>query len=411
MTTKTQNGRIAGIKILEQFEPIKGNTLDKRRSEFVKIFKAMSSADRHLTCSAVVDITNARFASGYTPDDVLWMFLSALAAEQDSESMSAFLKFLTDKTRNSDALREVAISLLELADNEIVNNEANRLPVGPTALVMLTEMGLALAARDGKSKLDPDVEAVVEYITSSLLARSNITDTSMRLSLIHFLSRRPVNANSSKQLTRIINRFGHTLLEDLTQACFEDKKRSNAAFYFLVQHLNVFFIASPTLAEMSIDVLRHTMLRFPEEFPSFLSSYCKLVDREPLNLSITTRCVTILLQSAIEVGRKSLAQSLSAILLEHLAQFKTISLDMHRAQVNDCLIIARTSAQHSSSIADVLENFTENALQTLQPESKSNKAVVEIASKQKAAKTSYKWKSIKFGQEPTPLESILALAS
>jgi DNA-directed RNA polymerase subunit F len=411
MTTKLQNGRTAAIKILEQFEPIKGNTLDKRRADFVKIFKAMSSADRRLTCLSVVDIANARFASGYTPDDVLWVFLSALAAEQDSESMAAFLEFLIDKTRNSDAIREVAISLLELADNEFVNTATKRLPVGPTALVMLTEMGLMLAARVGRSKLDPNIADVVEYITSSLLARSNVTNTSMRLSLVHFLSRCPINTNSPQQLARIINRFGHTLLEDLTQACFEDKKRSNAAFHFLVQHLNVFFVASPALAEMSIDVLRHAMLRFPEEFPSFLSSYCQLVNREPLNLSITTRCVTILLQSAIEVGRKSLAQSLSMILLEHLEQFKTISADMHREQVNDCLQIARASAHQNSSIADVLENFAENAIQSLQPASKSNKTVVSFASKQKAAKIGHKWKSVKFGQEPSPLESILALAS
>lgn len=411
MIAKAQQGRISAIKILEQFEAARGNTLDKRRSDFVKVFKNMGSDDRLQTCSAAVDIMNSRFAAGFTPDDVLWVLLSALASEQDWKSMSSLLNILTEKMRNSDAIREVAISLLELADNEFVGTGAKRSQVGPTALVMLTEMGLMLAAGGSKSSLDPDVAAVVEYITSSLLARSNITDTSMRLSLIHFLSQCPINTNSPQQLTRIINRFGQTLLTDLTQACFLDKRRSNAAFYFLVQHLNVFFASSPTLAEMSIDVLRHTMLRFPEEFPSFLSNYCKLVVREPLTLSITTRCVTVLFQSAVEVGRKSLAQSLAMILLEHLQQFKDISSEMHRQQVMDCLKIVNPSSHSNSSIVDVLANFSDVALQSLQDSSKTSGVVVSMAARQKAAKVGLKSKAVKFGPEPTPLESILALAS
>jgi hypothetical protein len=409
MATKTKTSSILALEILQQQDHGKINTIEKRRSDLTKHFRSLDAEGRKQLCSSATEIISERFAAGYTPDEVLWVFLGAIAAERDWHTLATLIDTIACKTTNSEIHREVAISLLELADNELVEQgSTKRLPVGPTALVMLTEMGLTLAARAGHSKLDPSVAAVVEYITSNLLARSNLSNNAMRLSLIHYLTRCPINGNSTHQLTRIINRFGHNLLEDMMLACFEDKKRSNAAFHFLVKHLNAFFTSSPSLAEMSLGVLKHYMLRFPDEFPAFLSSYCKQIDRAPLALAVTTRCLALLMVNAAEVGRKTLTQSIGTILKEHLEYFETISERAFHEQLHVAIQLTKPAINMSPSTSAIVEAFVDDATRMLLPK---NQAGASSPLGRKAKKPVLVSKAARYGEEPTPLESLLALAS
>ena len=125
------------------------------------------------------------------------------------------------------------MAMLHLSDVELADHKGKN-TIGHAILVLVTELGLMIAENAKNSSLDPQgASFVVEYVTTSLLARSNLNSNAIRVSLLHYLSRCPLNSNTSSQLNRVISRFGQSLLDDLLQAFFEQKKRGNAAFFFL----------------------------------------------------------------------------------------------------------------------------------------------------------------------------------
>lgn len=412
MTVKSSTSSILALEVLQQEDLAKAAPLERRRSEFTKHYRALPTAERKKLCIHAVDLIADRFANEVPSDDVLWIFLGATATERDWDTLSHLIDTIVQKVSNSDLHREISLCLLDFADNDQGENAARqRVPIGPTALVMLTEMGLALASRAGKSKLDRNVAAVVEYITSNLLARSNVSNNAMRLSLIHYLARCPLNSNSTPQLTRVINRFGHTLLEDLMESCFVDKKRSNAAFHFLLQHLKAFFTSSPALAEMSMDVLKHYMLRFPDEFPGFISGYCARVSRDPMNVAVATRCVTLLMINASEIGRRPLTMSLASTLLEFLSGLgdtNDAAID-HREQIHVALQLAIPVQEKHTAKDSSLGFFVDEATRLLNK--KTHTGAPPPTPGRRPHKPHLSRKAVRFGEEPSPLDSILALAS
>lgn len=392
-----------------------GNNRRERGSRltlFPRQFRMLGTDERKELCRLSTELLKQRFNEGQSPDDILLVLTHGLASERDWDSSSAFLDSLLKTITASESLRDVVISLLDIADNELTE-ERGRIPVGQTALVLLTELGFLLANRSGGSGLDyRGTSSVVEYITSSLLARSNVNDNAMRIALIHYLARCPMNQSTTQQLNRVISRFGQSLLDDLLKAYFEDKKRGNAAFHFLLQYLNVFLVQSPSLAEMSHDVLKHYMLKHPDDFPAFLSSYCERIPREEARLAATTRHVALLMRAAIEISKRPLAEAIAGILVNHVAIFRDISPEHLEAQVQLARQIARSSLAKASSVAVPLVALFEQMTQELLDDtSGTNSKVIPIGRGKKIRKPKATPRSSRIGAEPSPLETMLSLAS
>lgn len=385
---------------------------DRRLQVFLKSFKGLEEPERARLTDEAVTLFVERFKAGYAVDDLVHLVVSGLASERDWETARVFLDALATKVPPGDSHKEIVISLLDLADNDLMDSaeRERRLPLGQVALVLLTEFGLLLAARfaDQNSRDGQLAAAVVEYVTTSLLARSNVNNNAMRIALIHYLAKCPFNHHGTEQLKRVIGRFGHSLLEDLFCAYFDGKKRRNAALHFLVHHLDVFFGTSPALAEMSQSVLRHYMLTHPFEFPEFLSSYCDLVPRQESRLRHATYQISMLLVCAIDVGRKDLAEKVADILLRHLSTFRAASHDLFEDQIRVAVDIVEPAAHRGSSAAMVSKSFVV-AAGKLKAEDPTSSRVVAIGRARKYRKGQAPTKTTLV--QPTPLESMLSLAS
>ena len=315
-----------------------------------------------------------------------------------------FLKAILSVSSDSDFYKEVAMAMLHLSDVELADHKGKN-TIGHAILVLVTELGLMIAENAKNSSLDPQgASFVVEYVTTSLLARSNLNSNAIRVSLLHYLSRCPLNSNTSSKLNRVISRFGQSLLDDLLQAFFEQKKRGNAAFFFLAEHLSTFFTAAPALAEMSHSVLRHYMLKHPDEFPSFMASYSDWVSREHKTLSMTAQHISLLMKSAADVSQKHLAESLCAVLQKHLKLFGEVSRELLEDELAQVEFILKGNKPVKSVIVEDLLM----SLNSLRSDGKKQGRVVPLA---KLKKIKENVKPAKVGNKPSPLESMLALAS
>lgn len=414
MTSKTPTNMNLTAATAELNAPEQGRSksFESRRLSFTKHFKSIPSDGRKSLCESAALALKQGFENEESPDEILLLMISGIASEHDWDTTTAFLEAILRNVTNSESLQEIALSLLEIADNEL-SEDKRKLPYGQTALVMTTELGLLIANRTGKSSLDyRGMSRVVEYITSSLLARSNMNDTAMRISLVHYLARCPLNNQATSQLNRVMSRFGQSLLHELFGAYFEDKKRGNVAFHFLVQHLNIFFVASPSLSQMAHDVLKHYMLKFPDEFPTFLAGYCEHVAREEIRLAAITRHTALLVNAATEVSKRSLAESLGAVLVQTLEHFGDLSNESLESQSIAARQILSMGLQKPSSAMSVLEEIIENVSAIITDAMhKASGNVVSIQKAHKPKKLRAAPKAVRIGNEPSPLETILALAS
>lgn len=380
---------------------------DARKLAFSRMYKSFDREKRGEICAQAAILLKERFDSNGRLESVLYLVASAIAAERDWEAANTLLHEVLARATNAEFLRELSLILLEIADNEL-GDKVSRVPIAQTILVLLTELGLQLAANVGRIGLDTrETGRVVEYITTNLLARSNVNNIAMRISLVHYLAKCPLNAQASLQLNRVISRFGQSLLDEMLTAFFEDKRKGNAAFFFLVEHLNSFFTSSPALAEMSHQVLKHYMLKHPDEFPLFLASYCEFISRDEATLSQATRHIALLLKASVEVNQRPLVESIGRILLRHLQVFKDASVELMRAQAEHAVGIV--TLQGRMSRHPLLEDFLREIRLAVEPVAAENpSAKVVSLSRRRGREAAIKF--AKVGEKPSPLEQMLQLA-
>ena len=377
---------------------------DTRRLAFMKLYKGFDAEARKMLCDKSAEMLKERFHNAQRLEGMLTLLASGFAAERDWESAIVFLNSVLDKSSDAEFFRELALVLLEISDNQLTDKH-HRIPVGQTILVLLTEFGLLLAGRSGQSALDRDAVRVVEYITTNLLARSNMNNNAMRISLVHYLASCPLTNQGTMQLNRVISRFGQSLLDDMLTAYFEDKRKGNAAFFFLVEHLNSFFAASPALAEMSHNVLKHFMLKFPGEFPPFLASYSDFVAREETSLRLAAKHMALLFRAAHDVSQKALAETIGKILLKHLSLFADVSDALLNEQIE---LVSKILLGPSKNIQNAMFELFLKDVAALSRKAADAK-VVPLAKIRKSKETVVK--PAKIGEKPSPLEAMLALAS
>lgn len=395
------------VELLTEADLTRTN-FDNKRQLFVRYFKQMDALTRDQMSQEATNRLLSRFQNSEKLDGAVYLLTSAFATERDWDSTQSFLNSILSASSNAEFFRELAIVLLEIADNEI-SDKSSRVPLAHTSLVLLTEMGLLLANRAGQSRLDNSGSArVVEYITTSLLARSNINSTAMRMSMLHYLARNPLNQQATQQLNRVISRFGQSLLEEMFVSFFENKRRETAAFYFLLEHLNLFLATSPALSEMSYTVLRHVMLKYPDDFPRFLATYDERVSHDASKMLPLTQHIALLIRTSVEVSQRELSDSLVSILYKHLSVFKDSHTPLFEQHVDlACGILSAEPSMRGKGT--VLLEIVQNLRSVLLNDKEASK-VVSLSAKFKKPKD-FVVKYAKVGEEPSPLESMLLLAT
>jgi hypothetical protein len=411
VTAKKESGiEVTTTELIEDLKHVDLNRShgEFRRSLFVRTFKNLASAQKVEVCHLSALVLKNKFYSNERLEASIYLLATTIALERDWDAATSLLKSIVNEAKSGDFLKELALIFLEVADHEMSEKSA-KLPLAQTILVLLTELGLQLAERSNSGALSSEESGrVVEYITTNLLARSNQNNTAMRISLVHYLSNCPMTSQTSLQLNRVISRFGQSLLDEMLKAFFEDKRKGNAAFFFLVEHLNSFFTASPALAEMSHNVLKNFMLRFPDEFPAFLASYCEFIPKEQGKLEQATKHLSLLLRSSVEVSQRQLSEAMGKVLLKHLKVYADVSQEFLLSHANEVVHLATAGGRYLQS--PLLEDF----LKQIKLLPKATGVAVSIGKVSVLAQKRKQRESVvklaKVGDKPSPLDQMLQLA-
>lgn len=395
----------AAFHELNDVAALQPHSSENHKLNFLRGFRCSNSDSREKIVRHAATRLKTHFENEKHLEGTIWLVAAGLAHERDWDTSLAFLRALLETSQDPEFYKELAVAMLHLSDMELTDSKGKN-TIGQAVLVLVSEFGLMVAERSGQGGLDPQgASRVVEYVTTSLLARSNVNNNAIRVSLLHYLSKCPLNTNTTSQLNRVISRFGQSLLDDLLNAFFEQKKRGNAAFFFLADHLTSFFSAAPALAEMSHSVLRHYMLKHPDEFPSFMASYSEWVSKEHQNLSMTAQHLALLIRAAADVAQKQLAESLCVVLQKHLRLFEEVSRDLLEEELSIVDDIIRGNKPVKNQI---LEDILMNLQSMAADNTKKQGRVVPLA---KLRKFKENVKPAKVGTKPTPLETMLSLAS
>jgi hypothetical protein len=380
---------------------------DPKKHPYARAYKFLEGEARTNIAKSGAARLHQAFMNNERIDTLLFLICTGFTSDHDWSAVKTFLEAKLEISSDVSFFRETAISLLEIADNEI-NDRTTTLPIAEAALVIVTEFGLMMANQQGKSALDAKgASHVVEYISTSLLARSNVNSTAMRISLVHFLASCEPNTKSTLQLNRVISRFGHSLLEEMLKAFFDDKRKITAAFFFLVEHLTSFFAASPKLAEMSHEVLKHYMLKYPTEFPLFLASYSASLPSDLNALSLATKHIALLHRAAIDVYQRPLAEAIGRVLVKHLGHFGETREILHE-QIEMVLNILRSAPAMRGNRAMLAQDFV-SSVQALTGDPRAIQKVVSLSRAKKGRDNQIK--TARIGERPTPLEAMISLAS
>ena len=243
--------------------------------------------------------------------------------EKDWIHINLLLQSLMIGTINFDFLTKLCEKLFLILDEECASEDSSS-DVAGTCLAVITEVGMQV--KKNIENIDNSVKVkslfFIEFLTSNMLARSNINNETMRIGLLCYFSK--VEPLSQVNIQKILSRFGQSLLEHILQIYFTNEKKRDLAFYFLTEHLSDFIFSSPALAEMSNSVLRNQMLKNANEFPNLVKKYIshKMKDINFARSRSLVIHLSFLLREACEVNQKVLIESLLEIMFSYIYTFE-----------------------------------------------------------------------------------------
>jgi hypothetical protein len=180
--------------------------------------------------------------------------------------MIAFLTALF----NSDEFSAITKNLVEISLGGEVGEDDLSKAVASSAVALICEIGLNIQkieesepGRIEKSK------ALSDHIAAYLLSVSNTNVQSVRLSLLRYFSQVEYNAANKVNYSRLMGRFGHSIMEALFQQLFVKKSEKIAAQY-LLENLPCALESQGDTQRILHETFKLYMLKEPERFCLFM---------------------------------------------------------------------------------------------------------------------------------------------
>ncbi|WP_186647627.1 hypothetical protein [Fluviispira vulneris] len=336
--------------------------------------------------------------------DQLFSFCLISSFEKEFQHNNKLINILMEDLSNMHLLDKICQTLFSIMDHEYDFASNNSL-IAAHSLAFIIELGIRLNKFHSKNEFNSEhTQHVIKYITSNLLARSNINNEEMRIGLVYYLSR--IDTKPQLYLQKILSRFGESLLESVFNKYFMNPEKNKTALYFLKEHLSVFLGGSAFIAEMTQSVLQAQMLKNPDEFIKLLTQFLKAPLNELDDYKNITIHVSFLLKKAFAINHSKLINSLMDIILDHLETIKNQKKDMYLLAgdiIIDILLSARTkqSRQFINKISSLNKDILNDNKQQIKFK-KTNVHPIKLNMEAKAKMNS---------SPPSVLDEILLLAS
>jgi hypothetical protein len=246
--------------------------------------------------------------------------MSWLTAMGESVHIGIFLeRFLVVQNRVR-AIRAILDVVMNLETTQKGQSDATFC----TGISLICEMGLAIREiGEMYPDLIKDPDKLLSHISAYLLSVSNHSSNHVRLSLLNYFG--VVESGLARNnFHKILDRFGHSMLDFLLRSLFE-KKTEAVALRYLQENFGFILDADYTIQKTVFETLKFYMLKKPERFVLFCKEISKRCETESWDagqkaISVWMRHLALLFGVTSDVNHVKLGSEMFLVLRMHKAR-------------------------------------------------------------------------------------------
>lgn len=207
-----------------------------------------------------------RFSDRLAAEILVESLYAILTAASSEKIMIAFLEELF----NSDQFENVTRHLVEISlGGEVADDELSKAVVS-AAVALICEIGLNIqrVEEEDPGRIEKG-KALSDHIAAYLLSVSNTNVQAVRLSLLRYFSQIEYGQTNKTNYTRLMGRFGHSIMEALFQQLFV-KKSERIAVQFLLENLPCALEAGNDTQKILHETFKQHMFKESERFCLFM---------------------------------------------------------------------------------------------------------------------------------------------
>jgi len=190
-----------------------------------------------------------------------------------------------------------------------------------TGISLICEMGFAIREIGSMyPDLIKDPDQLLHHISAYLLSVSNHSSNHVRLSLLNYFGVTE-SGGARNNFHKILDRFGHSMLDFLLRSLFE-KKTEAVALRYLQENFGYILNADYTIQKVVFETLKFYMLKKPERFVLFCKEISKCSQSEYWDAgssaqSIWMRHLALLFSVTSDVNHVKLGSDIFLVLRMH----------------------------------------------------------------------------------------------
>ncbi len=246
---------------------------------------------------------------------IIESLLAWLAQAPEEKLLQAFL----EATLSQPGPSQVAMRFVELAMTMDLTDAENEADIMSIAVSIICELGLAVRALDDQYPDTPAArEILMGHIATYLVSLGNTDNNCIRLSLFNYFGVTEANLEVKPCFSKVMGRFGHTLLDHLFSLLFR-KKTEAIALQYLLENLPFVLEADRHSQQILHETMKYYMLKKPNRFGLFIQTLAThLIDathgRPSEMAKVFLQHVAALLKVASDLNHRELGGELMGVL-------------------------------------------------------------------------------------------------
>ena len=254
-------------------------------------------------------ITNRLACETIVENILIW-----IAHATNDSLVRAFFLSLFEKQQHHQAAK----MMVEIALTSEISENRHDEELYSMAVALVCELGICIRAFEMKNPGSFNkAKDLIDTITTYLSSVSNSNSTSIRLSLLHYFGWISYGHQNKTAFNRIMNRFGHTVLNHLFASLF-NKKSEAISLQYLLENLPYILEASPHCQKILHETLKYYMLKRSERFMLFIKTFSKNLLSDPNGSCLAKKTllqhIAALFKVTSEVNHKVLASNLLIVM-------------------------------------------------------------------------------------------------
>ncbi len=241
--------------------------------QFLKIF---SHADQAQVIQYFAKRLAERVDDRLSSEILIESLLVIFSASQRDELI---YKFIEEVLSSYDA-DKVCLAFAEITLAGDSSEEISTLQMIATAVGVVCELSLGVAAFEEKFPGQiRKAKTLVTQLSTFLLSASTLNHFGVRLALFRYFNLMETGLSHKPFFSKVMARFGKSVLEYLLQQIF-NKKTESLATQFLIENIECLLEGNDEIQLMVHEAFRHSMLKYPDRFAILLKMISQQIHKD-----------------------------------------------------------------------------------------------------------------------------------